>query len=98
MSDSANHCNCGCIYTETACPNCNYVKPYRLEYGVEYCTYAEEGEQWHELSEFEFLELIAAHKARGLDPLLEYDRFTIFDNGREGRRLTIRDEYGVYYG
>ena len=69
-----------------------------LEYGVEYCIYAEEGEQWHELSELEFLELIASHKARGLDPLFEYERFTIFDNGRDGRRLTIRDEYGVYYG
>jgi len=68
-----------------------------LEFGVEYYPTPEEGEQWQELSERDFLELIADHKARGLDPLLEYDHFTIFNNGRDGRRLTIRDEWGIYY-
>ena len=69
-----------------------------IEYGVEYFPNEDEGEQWQELTEFEFISLIQDHKQRGIDPLIEYDCFTIFDNGRSGRRLTIRDEYGVYYG
>lgn len=70
----------------------------KLEYGVEYFPNPEEGEQWEELSERAFLDLIASHKARGLDPTLDYEKFTTFDNGREGRRLTIRDDFGIYYG
>jgi len=69
-----------------------------IEYGVEYRPNADEGEQWQELTEQEFISLIQDHKDRCLDHLIEYDRFTIFDNGRSGRRLTIRDEYEVYYG
>lgn len=68
-----------------------------MEYGIEYCPSEQEGEQWQEVTESEFLEVIALHKVRGLDPLIEYDRFTVFDNGREGRRLTIRDVYEVFY-
>lgn len=69
-----------------------------LEFGVEYYPNPEEGEHWEELTEREFLDVIAMHKARGYDPVIEYDRFTLYDNGREGRRLTIRDEWGLYYG
>jgi hypothetical protein len=68
-----------------------------LEFFVEYRPNDDEGEQAHELSESEFIGLIAAHKRLGVDPLIDYDRFTIFDNGRDGRRLTIRDDSGVYY-
>lgn len=70
----------------------------QLEYGVEYSPNLDEGEQWQELTESEFLDLIAQHKAKGIDPILEYECFTMFDNGREGKRLTIVDESGVYYG
>jgi hypothetical protein len=70
----------------------------KLEYGVEYYPTPEEGEQFEYLTERDFLDLIASHKARGLDPAIEYARFTIFDNGRDGRRLTIRDVYGIFYG
>lgn len=70
----------------------------QLEYGVEYYPNLDEGEQWQELTESEFLDLIAQHNAKGIDAKLEYERFTIFDNGREGKRLTIVDELGVYYG
>jgi len=27
MSDDLKHCNCGCIYAEVDCPNCNYQSP-----------------------------------------------------------------------
>ena len=74
------------------------VRYANLEYGVEYYPNNDEGEQWEELTESEFICLINDHKAKGLDPILEYERFTIYDNGRDGRRLTIRDVYGVYYG
>lgn len=70
----------------------------QLEFGVEYYPNPEDGEQWQELTESEFLEVIAMHKARGYDPSIEYEKFTVFENGREGRRLTIRDEWGIYYG
>ena len=69
-----------------------------LEFFVEYYPNSDEGEQAQELSEPEFIELIAEHKRLGVDPLIDYDRFTIFDNGRDGRRLTIRDDSGIYYG
>ena len=45
----------------------------------------------------EFIGLIADHKSKGIDPLIEYDKFTVFENGRSGRRLTIRDDHGIYY-
>lgn len=70
----------------------------QLEYGVEYYPNLDEGPQWQELAESEFLELIAQHNKRGIDARLEYERFTMFDNGREGKRLTLVDEWGVYYG
>lgn len=70
----------------------------QLEYGVEYYPNLDEGEQWQELTESEFLDLIAQHNAKGIDAKLEYERFTTFDNGREGKRLTIVDELGLYYG
>jgi hypothetical protein len=70
----------------------------QLEYGVEYYPNTEEGEQFEYLTERDFLGLIASHKARGFDPAIEYDRFTIFENGRDGRLLTIRDVYGIFYG
>ena len=69
-----------------------------LEYGVEYYPNNDEGEQWEELTESEFLALIRRHKVKGLDPVLEYEVFTYYSNGRDGRRLTIRDEYGLFYG
>ena len=69
-----------------------------FEFGVEYYPNPNDGEQWQELTEMEFLAIIAMHKARGYDPAIEYEKFTVFDNGREGRRLTIRDEWGIYYG
>lgn len=68
-----------------------------IEYGVEYYPNAEEGEQWQELSESEFLDVIAMHKVRGCEPVIDYERFTVYDNGRSGRRLTIRDQWGIYY-
>lgn len=71
--------------------------PNSLEYGVEYYPNNDEGEQWQELTEAEFLSLIRDHKARGLEYKLDYERFTIFDNGRTGCKLTILDTYGVYY-
>jgi hypothetical protein len=69
-----------------------------MEYFVEYYPNADEGEQAQELTKAEFLALIRDHKARGYDALIEYDVFTVFNNGRNGERLTIRDEYGVFYG
>ena len=69
-----------------------------LEYFVEYIPNEDEGEQAQELTKVEFTSLINDHKARGIEPLLEYDVFTVFDNGRSGHRLTIRDEYGLFYG
>jgi hypothetical protein len=70
----------------------------QLEWFVEYYPNDDEGEQWQELTEREFLDLIAQHKTRGIEPIIDYERFTMFDNGRDGRRLTLRDEWGVYYG
>ena len=69
-----------------------------LEFFVEYYPNVDEGEQAQELSESDFIGLIVDHKNRGLEPIIEYDKFTIFDSGRSGRRLTIIDENGVYYG
>lgn len=70
----------------------------KLEFFVEYYPNADEGEQVEELSEFEFLGLIAEHRGIGVEPVIDYELFTIYDNGRDGRRLTIRDEYNLYYG
>jgi len=69
-----------------------------LEFFVEYRPNADEGEQSQELSEQEFLELLAEHNRLGVDPLIDYEKFTVFENGRSGRRLTIRDDGGIYYG
>ena len=69
-----------------------------MEYFVEYYPNAEEGEQAEELTRPEFVNLVREHRARGFDPMLEHDVFTVFDNGRDGERLTIRDEYGLFYG
>jgi hypothetical protein len=74
------------------------ISTIQIEFGVEYYPNPEEGEQWQELSESEFLAILDMHKARGLQPVIEYERFTIFDNGRDGSRITILDETGVYYG
>jgi len=68
-----------------------------LEFFVEYRPNADEGEQADELTEMQFIGLIADHKSKGIDPLIEYNKFTVFENGRDGRRLTIRDDSGVYY-
>jgi len=70
---------------------------YEIEYGVEYYPNFEEGEQFEYLTELEFLGLIRDHELRGYSPEIAYDRFTTFDNGRDGRRLTIRDTQGIYY-
>jgi hypothetical protein len=70
----------------------------QLEYGVEYYPNPDEGPQWDEVTESELLGLIAQHNARGLDAKLEYERFTMFENGRDGRRLTLVDEWGIFYG
>ena len=69
-----------------------------MEYFVEYYPNAGEGEQAEELTKADFIALISDHKMRGYDPLIEYDVFTVFNNGRDGERLTIRDEYGIFYG
>ena len=69
-----------------------------LEFVIEYFPNPDEGEQAEHITETEFVGLIAAHEYRGLQPILSYDVFTVFGNGRNGRRLTIRDEWGVYYG
>ena len=69
-----------------------------MEYFVEYYPNAGEGEQAVEVSRSEFIEIIKCHKERGLDALIDHDTFTIFENGRDGERLTIRDEYDIYYG
>jgi len=69
----------------------------KLEYGVEYYPNPEEGEQFEHLTELEFLSLIRDHELRGYTPDIEYLRFTIFDNGRDGRQLTIKDTQGIYY-
>lgn len=69
-----------------------------LEYGVEYRPNEDEGEQWEELTEWEFLDLIASHKRRGFSVNMEYDSFSIRENGRFGKRLTIVDDWGIYYG
>lgn len=69
-----------------------------MEWGVEYYPNEQEGEEWQELTEQEFKELILAHTVRGIEPSLRMEWFTIFENGREGKRLTIVDEMGVYYG
>lgn len=69
-----------------------------IEWGVEYYPNEQEGEQWQELTEQESKDLILAHNARGIDPHLRMEWFTIFENGREVKRLTIVDEWGIYYG
>lgn len=68
-----------------------------MEYFVEYYPNADDGEQAQELTKSEFISLIRDHKSRRIDPLIEYDVFTIYENGRSGERLTIRDEYGIFY-
>ena len=69
-----------------------------MEYFVEYYPNNEEGEQVEELNLGDFISLIRDHKERGLDAELEFDNFTIFDNGRDGQRLTILDKFGIFYG
>jgi len=69
----------------------------KVEYGIEYYPNPEEGEQFEYLTESEFLGLISDHESRGFDPEIAYDKFTTFDNGRDGRRLTIKDTWGIYY-
>jgi len=69
----------------------------KLEYGVEYYPNPEEGEQFENLTELEFLSLIRDHERRGYTPEITYECFTTFDNGRDGRQLTIKDTQGIYY-
>jgi hypothetical protein len=69
-----------------------------IEWGVEYYPNEHEGEQFDELSEQDFKELILAHTARGIEPSLRMEWFSLFDNGREGKRLTLVDTWGIYYG
>tara|TARA_R100001163_G_scaffold13349_1_gene12333 strand:+ start:1003 stop:1221 length:219 start_codon:yes stop_codon:yes gene_type:complete len=68
-----------------------------LEYFVEYHPNEDQEETVIQMTEMEFISLIADHKSKGIDPLIEYDKFTVFENGRSGRRLTIRDDHGIYY-
>jgi len=68
-----------------------------LEFFVEYLPNEHEGEQAVELTENAFLELIADHKEQDVEPVIEYDKFTVFKHGRNGRRLTIIDKHGVFY-
>jgi hypothetical protein len=70
----------------------------KIEYGVEYYPNSDEGEQFEHLTESDFLSLIRDHELRGYTPEITYERFTIFDNGRDGRRLTIQDVNGIFYG
>lgn len=69
-----------------------------MEYFVEYYPNDDDGEQAQELNLSDFMGLIRDHQERGLDVQFEFDNFTIFDNGRDGQRLTIKDEYGIFYG
>jgi hypothetical protein len=68
----------------------------KIEYGVEYYPNGNEGEQFEYLTESDFLGLIRAHELRGYTPEIEYLKFTTFENGRDGRRLTIKDVKEVY--
>ena len=68
-----------------------------IEYGVEYYPNPKEGEQFEHLTELEFLSLIRDHELRGYTPEIAYERFTTFENGQDGRRLTIKDTQGIYY-
>ena len=69
-----------------------------MEWGVEYSPNEQEGEEWQELTEQEFKDLLLSHTARGIEPSLRMEWFSIFDNGREGKRLTLVDTWGIYYG
>jgi hypothetical protein len=69
-----------------------------MEYFVEYYPNADEGEQAQELTREEFKELYNMHRQRGVDPIVEHDKFSFFENGRDGQRLTILDEHGIFYG
>ena len=69
-----------------------------MEWGVEYYPNEQEGEEWQELTKQEFKDLLRTYNARGIDPALRMEWFSIFENGREGKRLTIVDEWGIYYG
>lgn len=69
----------------------------QLEYFVECYTDFEELPQFIEIDETKFVELLNVYKKRGIDPRIEYDRFTMFDNGRSGSRLTLVDSWVGYY-
>ena len=69
-----------------------------LEYGVEYLPNDAEGTQWQELTELQFLDLLKSHKKRGYTVNMDYESFTVSQNGRSGKRLTIYDDWGIYYG
>jgi hypothetical protein len=69
----------------------------KLQYGVEYYPNSEEGEQWQELTKLEFNNLVKAHESRGYAPRIIYESFSVFENGRSGERLTLVDEWGIYY-
>jgi hypothetical protein len=56
-------------------------------YGVEYYPNGNEGEQWEEVTQTEFIDLIKMHAFRGC--LVE----TVW----EGDTLTIKDSWGTYY-
>ena len=70
----------------------------QLEYGVEYLPNDAEDMQWQELTELQFLDLLKSHKKRGYTVNMDYDSFTISQNGRSGKRLTIYDDWGIYCG
>ena len=67
----------------------------KLEFFVEYWSHEEP--EAVELTEDEFLRLWRDHKEQDVETVIQYDRFTVFENGRDGRRLTIIDEHGVFY-
>ena len=75
-----------------------------LEYGVEYLPNDAEDTQWQELTELQFLDLLKSHKKRGYTVNMDYESFTVSLSrpdameGRSGKRLTIYDDWGIYYG
>lgn len=68
-----------------------------LIFGVEYTPNPDEGEQFEELTELQFLELQREHQNKGLDAIITYERATTRENGASYQRLTIHDAFGLYY-
>jgi len=60
----------------------------RTVFSVEYCPNKDEGEQWQEVTEGEFIELVHLHKDKGLFPYVKLGK----------GHVTLVDANGIYYG